>query len=325
MSALITFERLAGMIGLMIAVIALAILRDRSNPKRITTALFWGLIAYCLLFDQVTVDLWGKVAAHRIIGAAVVLVAVIAGLGGVGRGEAAPIDGRASAARLGGWLFVPSLSIPVVVIICSVGLKGVSLGGILLFDSSQVTLGAFGVAAIVALALACWITKGTPVEALRESRRLIDAVGWAAILPMMLAILGGVFAAAKTGDSIKLLTLMVAPEHQRLLIVALYCAGMAVFTMIMGNAFAAFPVMTAGLALPILVKEMGANPAPLVAIGMYAGYCGTLVTPMAANFNMVPAALLELKDRYGVIRAQIPTAVAMFFVNIVLMYFLAFL
>lgn len=37
---------------------------------------------------------------------------------------------------------------------------------------------------------------------------------------------------------------------------------------------------------------------------MYAGYCGTLMTPMAANFNIVPAALLELKDKYQVIKVQ---------------------
>ena len=92
----------------------------------------------------------------------------------------------------------------------------------------------------------------------------------------------------------------------------------------MGNAFAAFPVMTAGIALPILIKQFGADPAPLVAIGMYCGYCGTLMTPMAANFNMVPAALLDLKDRYGVIRAQGPTAVPLLAVNILLMYLLAF-
>lgn len=32
---------------------------------------------------------------------------------------------------------------------------------------------------------------------------------------------------------------------------------------------------------------------------MLSGFCGTLMTPMAANFNIVPAALLELSDRNG--------------------------
>ena len=50
---------------------------------------------------------------------------------------------------------------------------------------------------------------------------------------------------------------------------------------------------------------IGGNPAIVCAIGMLSGFCGTLMTPMAANFNIVPAALLELPDRNGVIRAQI--------------------
>ena len=86
MSPLITLDRLAFVMGLMLALLALSILGDRSNKKRITTALFWGLIAYCMLFGDIMADLLGKAVAHRIIGVAVVLTAVIAGLGGVGRG-----------------------------------------------------------------------------------------------------------------------------------------------------------------------------------------------------------------------------------------------
>jgi uncharacterized membrane protein len=44
---------------------------------------------------------------------------------------------------------------------------------------------------------------------------------------------------------------------------------------------------------------------------------------MAANFNIVPAALLDLKDKYHVIRAQAPTALILLAVNIVLMYMFA--
>ena len=110
----------------------------------------------------------------------------------------------------------------------------------------------------------------------------------------------------------------------RLTAVAVYCLGMAGFTMIMGNAFAAFPVMTAGIALPILVGKFGGDAAVIASIGMLSGFCGTLMTPLAANFNLVPAALLELPDRYAVIRAQIPTALPLLLVNVVLMYVLAF-
>ena len=60
------------------------------------------------------------------------------------------------------------------------------------------------------------------------------------------------------------------------------------------------------------------------AIGMLSGFCGTLTTPMAANFNIVPAALLELPDRNAVIKVQVPTAIPLLIGNILLMYFLVF-
>jgi uncharacterized membrane protein len=106
--------------------------------------------------------------------------------------------------------------------------------------------------------------------------------------------------------------------------VTAYCVGMALFTIVMGNAFAAFPVMTAAIGLPLIVYGFHGNAVIMGAIGMLAGYCGTLTTPMAANFNIVPAALLELPDRYGVIRVQIPTAIPLLIGNILLMYVLVF-
>ena len=108
----------------------------------------------------------------------------------------------------------------------------------------------------------------------------------------------------------------------RLVAVIVYVLGMALFTIIMGNGFAAFPVMTGGVAVPVLIGIHHGNPAVIAAIGMFSGYCGTLLTPMAANFNIVPAALLELPDKNAVIKAQAPTAAALLLVNIVLMYFL---
>ena len=98
---------------------------------------------------------------------------------------------------------------------------------------------------------------------------------------------------------------------------------MALFTMIMGNGFAAFAVITVGIGYPFLIAQ-GANPVVLGALGLTAGYCGTLMTPMAANFNIMPAALLETKSKYAIIISQLPVALIMLAVHIVLMYVLAF-
>jgi uncharacterized membrane protein len=106
--------------------------------------------------------------------------------------------------------------------------------------------------------------------------------------------------------------------------VVVFAIGMAGFTMIMGNAFAAFPVMAAAIGIPLLVEQYGGDPAVIGAVGMLAGFCGTLLTPMAANFNIVPAALLELKDQNGVIRQQVGTAVPLLLCNILIIYAGAF-
>jgi uncharacterized membrane protein len=100
--------------------------------------------------------------------------------------------------------------------------------------------------------------------------------------------------------------------------------GMVMFTMIMGNAFAAFPVMTAAIGVPLLIQTYHGDPAVVGAVGMLAGFCGTLMTPMAANFNLVPAALLELKDQYGVVKMQVATAIPLFILNLLIIYFAAF-
>ena len=141
----------------------------------------------------------------------------------------------------------------------------------------------------------------------------------------LLGALGLLFTAAGVGTSISWLTEHYLAVDNRFIAVAVYAIGMAVLTMVMGNAFAAFPIVTAGVGIPILVLQHGGNPAVMAAIGMFSGYCGTLMTPMAANFNIVPAALLELPDKNAVIKAQIPTGILLLIVNVFLLYFLMFL
>ncbi len=85
---------------------------------------------------------------------------------------------------------------------------------------------------------------------------------------------------------------------------------------------ATFPVMTAAIGYPLLIQNYGGTPVIVFAFGILSGYCGTLCTPMAANFNIVPVVLLELKSDDAVIRQQVPTAVPLWACNVVLMYFL---
>ena len=327
MSTLITINEIYYLIGVIVMLLVGMTLRDKGNPKRLTTALFWFLFGAVFLFSDLLVSSLGKPMAYRIIGVVVILISLIAGFGLLSLGtykQRSAEQRQASANLYGNWIFVPAILIPVVTVLCTILLKGVAIGGVYILDQKQLTLAALCVGCICAIQAGWKLTGGTPLHAVRESRRLLDAIGWAAVLPQMLAMLGGVFVAAQTGKSVQqVVGLFVNPENRFMLIV-IYCVGMALFTMIMGNAFAAFPVMTAGIALPFIIVGQHADPAPLVTIGMLAGYCGTLMTPMAANYNIVPAALLELKDKYQVIKVQIPTGIALLAANILLMYFIVF-
>ncbi len=314
---IISIQYLYLLAGVILAITAFMTATDRTNPKRWTTGLFWGLFAIAFLVGEKLPPVW--------VGVGVIVMAVIAGFGGVGFGQHENLNDRArreSAGRLKNKLFIPALAIPLVTVIGAVLLKNIKFGDVFLLDPANSTFVSLGIGSLVALALACWLTRDTPVQAMRESRRLTEALGWALVLPQMLAMLGLVFNDAGVGKAVAHLATAYINLDFRLVAVMVYVLGMALFTIVMGNGFAAFPVMTGGIGVPVLVGMYGANPAVMAAIGMFSGYCGTLMTPMAANYNLIPAALLELPDKYAVIKAQIPTALAMLVANILLLYFL---
>jgi uncharacterized membrane protein len=202
--------------------------------------------------------------------------------------------------------------------------KKISVNGSPIVDLKQVTVISLAVATLIALGVGIAMLRPPLLAPIKEARRLLDAVGWAAVLPQMLAALGALFAIAGVGNVVTGIAERWIPLDNALVVVLTYTIGMAVFTMIMGNAFAAFPVMTAGIGLPLIVHRFGGDPTIMAAIGMLSGFCGTLMTPMAANFNIVPTALLELPDENAVIKVQIPTALMLLAANILLMYFLVF-
>ncbi|ENB7485518.1 DUF979 domain-containing protein [Citrobacter koseri] len=321
---------LAGVVLLIVAVMSW---QDKANPRRLTTGLFWGVYGVLFLLGDWTYQLVGdKRMVNIAVGGAVVVMALIAGFGGVKLGsyhQRTREQREESASRLGNRLFYPALAIPVVTVI-----------GVLMFNhvpglqetlfgpgnhATLVTLFSMTAGSLIGLGMAIKMTHEKVHQPIQEARRLLDSIGWAFILPQILATLGLLFTAAGVGSGISYLTQEYLAVDSRFIAVAVYTIGMALLTMVMGNAFAAFPIVTAGIGIPILVLQHGGNPAVMAAIGMFSGYCGTLMTPMAANFNIVPAALLELPDKNAVIKAQVPTGIVLLLVNVFLMYFLMFL
>ncbi|HEY3638989.1 MAG TPA: DUF979 domain-containing protein, partial [Rhizomicrobium sp.] len=311
---MITLQYVYIFAGLIFAGIAVLSAGDRTNPRRFGNTAFWGLFAASFLFGS-----WlGDVAN----GALALSLAALGGfhlLGKPRHGTSDETDRIARALRRGDALFLPALAIPVTAMFGTLVLKNVILAGRPLVDPKQATVISLALGVGIAwVAAQIWL-RDRLVAPLQEGRRLMDAIGWAAVLPQMLASLGAVFALAGVGREVGALATHVIPLDTPFTVVAAYCIGMALFTAAMGNAFAAFPVMTAAIGLPLVVHRFGGDPAIMGAIGMLCGFCGTLITPMAANFNIVPAALLGL-GRNAVIRAQWPTAVLLLLGNVVLMY-----
>lgn len=293
-------------------------LKDKNHPSKLPTALFWGILGFIFSFSNVGA-LWGNekmIVNYTFIGYLILVMAVLSAFKLVKFNkfnESTKDFKEKMSIKIGSKIFIPALLLGVVAFVVAQ------------FWTKQLgSLVALGISTVIATIAGLAITKGKTDEMAEDGRRLLEIVGPASILPQLLAALGSVFAVAGVGNVISSGIKVVIPSQSILFGVIAYCVGMALFTMIMGNAFAAFAVITAGIGVPFVFAQ-GANPAIAASIALSAGFCGTLLTPMAANFNIVPTAILEIKDtKYGIIKYQAPVAILMLVMHIALMYAWAF-
>ena len=293
------------MIGLYMGLTMVFTIKDKNHKTRIGTALFWGILSAVFMF--------GDYIPSQIVGALVIVIAVLSATKQINIGTLKQLYETVAtlkAEKLGLKIFIPSLSIAIIAML------------IASFTDFSGTV-AIGISSTLTLVLTFVITKAKPKEFLEDSNRMYQSMGSFVILPQLLASLGVLFTAAGVGDKISAIISGVIPTGNVLVGVIAYCVGMAVFTAIMGNAFAAFSVITVGVGLPFVFAQ-GGDPVVCSVLALTAGYCGTLLTPMAANFNILPAALLELKDKNAVIKAQAPIAIILLVTHIFLMYTLGF-
>lgn len=293
-------------IGIIFIQVGLKALRDNNFEKRLFTAAFWFILAFTFIA--------GPYVPTFITGICVVLMAVLTAIKKVDQSQSdvpTAEETRANADKLGYKVFIGPITLAVSALLIATFWKALGANN------------AIGLSALVALIATFLITKAKTEYAVKDATRLMDNVGAVGILPQVLSALGALFTAAGVGQVIAGGVEQIIPNGNLFIATAVYCIAMALFTAIMGNGFAAFSVITVGIGIPFLITN-GANPFVVGALGLTAGYCGTLMTPMAANFNIMPAALLETKNKYGIIKMQLPFAICMLIIHILLMYFLAF-
>lgn len=308
-SAVFSLNAVYVLTGLVLWVFAAMTSSDRANKRRFGSALFWAILGAIFVF--------GGALPHWFTGLLVLVMVAIDGTGGVSRGhynESTKAEQAEHATRVGDRIFLPVLLIPLVTFGFALVFRFLGL------DVNRGALVGLGFGGLSAMAACLWITRDKIRVLMNEGRRLNDAMGAVNILPQLLASLGVIFTAAKVGDLIASGIHHIIPGDNLFFLVLANCLGMALFTIVMGNSFAAFPVIATGVLAPLIIKPFGVSPEMVAIITLTAGSSGTLMTPMAANFNIVPTALLNMRDQYGVIKFQLPFALTIWSLHVVLMW-----
>ncbi|NLW15599.1 MAG: DUF979 domain-containing protein [Erysipelothrix sp.] len=276
---------------------------------------FWTILA--VLFAA------GPYIPNKLNGILVIAMGVLSALKLVNLGDIKQVSDSFrmdESNKHGNLIFIPSLIIAFGAFLFASVLPKIAGDALSASDLGYI---AIGISAVLGLISLIMITKAPVKYVVEDGSRLVRTMGSFLILPQLLGALGAIFTAAGLGDVVAHIVGSMIPQGNVFLGVVAYVVGMALFTMIMGNGFAAFTVITVGVGIPFVISQ-GADPVIASALAMTAGFCGTLLTPMAANFNIVSATLLETKSQYTVIKYQVPFALAMLVAHILMMYFFAF-
>lgn len=283
-----TLETAFALIGALLWGYAAQIAGDRRRAGRWPAAAYWFLLGALFGF--------GAWLPHWVSGLLVVALVGVEAAGGVRMQATPPPSGVAAAPGLRAlW---PVLTIPAVTFTVA-GLAALSGG-----DVGRGAVVGLAVGGVLAAGAALIAGRFSGQTALDAGRRLTEDIGPLHLLPQLLASLGLLFTAAGVGDLIAGAVGGVVPRGSALGAAVAYFLGMTLFTALVGNSFAAFSVVTTGVGVPLVIAPFGLDPAFVAILGLTAGSCGTLCTPMAANFNLLPVGLYGLADNYAVIRLQ---------------------
>ncbi len=288
-------------------------------------AVFWLMLAMLVgLADMLSDQMLG--AGVLLVGLAALLnrpIVVDEDAARLARNKMADFAAEAGL-KLGSKLLWCVLLLPVITVAATLLLRKQHAAGSLQFELNYAPIFALAFACVI-VPLAIWIAlRFSPKHSLAAGSDMAHQIGWAMFLPLLLAILGTVFAKAGVGDALAAWLPSFFDIDNRYACAVAYALGMALFTMLLGNAFVAFPVMTAAIAVPLIIARHQGDPVITAAIGMLSGYCGTLLSPLAANFNLVPAVLMNLDSPHAVIRAQVATALPLLACNIGLLCLLVY-
>ena len=298
------------LMGLICINVAVKNAKDKENSSPVGTAIFWGTLGIVLITSQFIPPLITGILIF-VMAAPAILRRVK-----VGKTNAPSLDyTKGQFQKIGMKIFLPAFSAGIFAIIFAV----LAHPRVMLINWWQAPLIGLSVGVVVAMIiLRKFDAENKTSVFIGDSERFLSLIGPLCMLPMLLASLGAIFTAAGVGQVIANLVGPIIPYGNVNVAIIVFAISMVLFTMIMGNAFAAITVITIGIGYPF-VLAFGANPVVIGMLALTCGYCGTLMTPMAANFNIVPVALLDMKSKFNAIKHQFYIAIPLLVFQIIFM------
>ncbi|MBX7219591.1 MAG: DUF979 domain-containing protein [Blastocatellia bacterium] len=291
-------------IGILLFFYAWFTWKDRTHRKPRLTACYWLLLGIIFVLPDKLSQ-----TGYTLVGCLVIGLVILEALNGVQTGDYPesphPAPPPGSPTRPGMAMFIPIGLIP------AFAFAGAYLSRQTKLDQTIGTVLGLALGAAAASLFLLRLTRCQATDLIQSGRKITEEIGTVNILPQLLASLGAVFTTVGVGSVLASYAQRVIPSHSLIASLLIYFLAMTLFTALMGNSFAAFAVITGGIGIPLVIVPFGLNPALVGILGLTAGSCGTLLTPMAANFNLLPATLLEMNDQYSTIRFQWKLAVAL--------------
>ena len=216
------------LVGLIAIYAGIKNLLDEENPSRIGTAIFW-----CSFGIVTALGTWlpAKVSGVLVIIMCLPPIFKKVKVGKTNAPEKAHTEAQFK--KIGMKIFVPAFCVAVF-----------SLAFSLFSNMSSMIAITLGVLVAIIFLVAYDSKENKPQVFLKDSERFLSLTGPLSMLPQLLGCLGGVFTAAGVGEVIAQIVEKVVPKGNVNIGIIVYAVGMVLFTMIMGNAFAAITVMT---------------------------------------------------------------------------------
>lgn len=286
--------------GFIMAVIAASYVKEKISRSNLISAFFWGTLSFVFMFD--------RMVSSFILGLCFFIIIVLLPFLPK-QSPSEPFEKSALRASKGFIGFLPMFFyalflifflhfIPWVFYLLGLHAKASEFTQISIFSSSILTF-------LLYYLLFNFKLKSFLVVFKVVMEKIIPAL----IIPYILATLGLTLHTI-SNELANTFSAFLNSQSTTSVIISYMILNLAL-AMLTGNAFTSFPIIFTVFSSLVLTMFTNISFIKFTVCGMLMGYCGTLLSPVASNFNLFPLVLNGYFQRkYSIIFAQLPTVLA---------------